>query len=388
MTNNLNHKALYAAFDLYPSAKGAATHISHFSQALFEHYNGGLLYVLGNEKLPTYQQEGNIEIVRFSEAIPNYLERAESYVRAFQEELENHQNLELCHFRDIWSGLAILQQKRSYQTVFEVNGLPSIELPFKYSYLSESTLGKIRQLEDFCMEKADAIVTPSNSIKSNLINRGIPAEKITVIYNGAEIPGQLERPFDAPEKYLIYFGALQKWQGVDVLLKAFAGLRDYKDLKLVICSSNRAKFAKPFKKFVEKLELSESIIWHAQLAKEELYRWVQHAEISIAPLKECSRNLIQGCCPLKVLESMACRTAVVASDIPAVRELVKDRENGKLVKADRPAELSRALRFLLDYPEERQRLATGGFENIRNNFTWDQKKDELKAFYSQLISVI
>ena len=57
--------ALYSAFDLFPSRKGAAIHINKFARALFEEMNGGVLYVLGNEKLPAYQIEENVEIVRF-----------------------------------------------------------------------------------------------------------------------------------------------------------------------------------------------------------------------------------------------------------------------------------------------------------------------------------
>ena len=55
------HKSLYAAFDLYPSSKGAVTHISHNIETLFNFFNGGLLYVLGNENMPVYHDEGNIE---------------------------------------------------------------------------------------------------------------------------------------------------------------------------------------------------------------------------------------------------------------------------------------------------------------------------------------
>ena len=50
-----------------------------------------------------------------------------------------------------------------------------------------------------------------------------------------------EKPVDAPDKYLLYFGALQSWQGVDVLLRSFARLRDLEDLYLVICASNYSR---------------------------------------------------------------------------------------------------------------------------------------------------
>lgn len=384
------HKALYAAFDVYPSAKGAATHIYHNAQTLFEWKGGGWLSVVGSDKLLPYQQEGNVEITRFSEQIPNYLVRAQAYSQYLYDLLETQPQLEICHFRDHWSGVPVLMhkqhQQRSYQTVYEINGLPSIELPYRYPHLSVRTLNKIRSLEEVCYKQADHIITPSKVIKNNLINLGVAAQKITVITNGADVPTTFEKPQEAPQgRYVIYFGALQSWQGFDVLLKAMAYLADYEDLKLVVCASTKQKKTKFYHKVIDKLGLTERVMWQYQLPKRELYNWVHGATFSLAPLKECSRNLEQGCCPLKILESMAMGTPVVASNLPVVNEIISDASLGKLVRADRPAELARAMRILLDYPKLRQQLSEQGKAHIKANFTWQQKRDELKAFYSRIV---
>lgn len=60
------HPALYAAFDRFPSPKGAAVHIGRMASTLFEIMGGGLLYVLRDETLPPYQREDRVEIVRYS----------------------------------------------------------------------------------------------------------------------------------------------------------------------------------------------------------------------------------------------------------------------------------------------------------------------------------
>ena len=49
-------KGLFAAFDVYPSAKGAATHIYQSAWAVLNYTNSALLYVLGNDKCRKYQQ--------------------------------------------------------------------------------------------------------------------------------------------------------------------------------------------------------------------------------------------------------------------------------------------------------------------------------------------
>jgi len=160
-----NHPSLYAAFDLYPSAKGSATHIYYMTQTLFNFFGGGMLVVLGNEKMPQYQEEGSVEIFRFNEPIENYLKRAEAFSHRLSDLISEQSNLQLCHFRDLWGGLAILQKERTYKTVFEVNALFSIELPYKYSDIHPSTLEKIKAIEQFCMEETDVIITPSQTIK-------------------------------------------------------------------------------------------------------------------------------------------------------------------------------------------------------------------------------
>ncbi len=380
----MEHKSLYAAFDLYPSSKGAATHIHYMSKALFEYFGNGYLYVLGNERLPIYQNEENIEIFRFNELIPNYLLRAETFGIQLAAFILERKNLELVHFRDIWSGLAILVPERKYKTVFEVNALMSIELPYRYPFLSKQTLQKIKDLEHFCLQSSNQIICPSNSIKVNLIKLKIPKEKIQVISNGADLDMECAEVLDKPANYIIYFGALQHWQGVDDLIKAFAGLKDFEDLKLVICSSNRPSYSKPYRKLAEKLNVEQNIIWKYQLPKEELYNWVQHAKLSIAPMKDTERNLLQGFSPLKVFESMALKTPVVGTDLPSMREIITDKENGRLVRPDRPAELSRVIRFMLDYPDYANNLGIKGRLTVENNFSWPQKIKELHDIYSKL----
>jgi glycosyltransferase involved in cell wall biosynthesis len=407
------HTALYAAFDIFPSSKGAATHINYFAETLFSIKNDGWLHVLGDSEMPSYQiEDNNIEITRFTEQIPNFLQRTNTYGEQLYDALLSQKNLEICHFRDIWSGLPIISYQNSQnnsqdtsqnianqkpiKTVFEVNSLPSIELPYRYK-LSATTLQNIKSLEQICLNEADKIIVPSEILRNFLIQKGIKNNKISLIYNGAIIPEiskiaenlrnieHIEKFSIMPEEYIIYFGALQSWQGIEILLRAFALLRDKENLYLVICSSLKEKFSRNFHKLAEKLGINDKIIWKYQLSKLDLQTWILSAKLSVAPLTECSRNLEQGCCPLKILESMACAVPVVASDLPVTQELIKQHENGKLVRADRPAELSRAIRLLLDEPEFCRELGQNARKTIVDKFTWVDKQNELREVYSTLV---
>ncbi|NQZ78647.1 MAG: glycosyltransferase [Ekhidna sp.] len=278
--------------------------------------------------------------------------------------------------------------KRPHITsVFEVNGLPSIELPNRFPEISRSTIEKIRVLEDQCLFECDRIVCPSDTIKNHIVARGIGDQKVTVIPNGASIFPISARPRKMPGQYIVYFGALQPWQGVDVLIKAMQYLRDKPELKLVICSSHKEKHAKRFVKLISKLGLQDQVIWKHRLKQKSLIPILQHAIASIASLTECARNLEQGCSPLKIFESMAAKVPLIASDLPVVREILQDGVHAKLVRPDRPAELARAIRLFADYPDHSKTLAENAHKLLLGKYTWDKIDQQLSAFYENLLTL-
>ncbi|MFC2126301.1 glycosyltransferase [Bacteroidota bacterium] len=353
--------AIYAAFDVYPSYKGAATHISHMVDTLAAEFEEITVYSLGpnNVEVPG---GNNVIYERFFPEEPNYLKRASAYTTWLSEELQKKGIIELAHFRDLWSALAIMEHSGIVHTIYEVNAFLPVELPYRYPGISEKTLSRIDKLELQCMLECDIIICPSLVIKSNLEKRGVPGKKIHVVTNGAIVPDHYEKPheLEIPDQYIIYFGALQPWQGVDQLIKAMSYLKDYPDLRLVIAASQKSRYAKALQKLAEKMELGDRILWYFLLEKDELNYLICNALISVVPLTECSRNLEQGCSPIKIFESMANGTAVLASDLPVTREIITDKENGKLLRADRPAELARGIRLLLDNPELRKKMASNG----------------------------
>lgn len=380
--------SLYAAFDVFPSRKGAAVHVDHFARALFRRMDGGLLYVLGAGDLPAHQrEEDGMEIVRHVSPAPNYLARALAYGRQLDTLVAAHgAELRICHFRDIWGGLPLLRPDRRYAALYEVNGLPSIELPCAYDRMAPATLAKLRTYELHCLRHADHVVTPSGVLRRKLASLGVAAEKVTVIPNGAELVGPQPRPPEAPPQYLIYVGALQLWQGVETLLRAFAQLADLPDLHLVICASHASRRIRGLERLAAGLGIAPRVRWQCALSAATLAPWQAHAVLSVAPLTECARNVEQGCAPLKILESLAAGVPVVASDLPAVRELMQDGEHGRLVRPDRPGELARAMRVLLHYPDLRREMGRRARERVAREFQWSQAVARLDAVYSELLA--
>jgi len=378
-----SHEALYASFDRFPSRKGSAVHIDRFARALFAHAGGGLLYVLGGDGLPPYQREDEVEIVRFSRPTDNYLERALAFSARLEALLDQDGgSLRLAHFRDPWSGMAVVQ--RELATVYEVNGLPSVELPYLHPGIPRGTLERIAEVEQRCLDAADAVVVPSPVIAAALERRGVATDRIHVISNGADLAPPTPRPADAPARYLLYFGALQPWQGLDTALRALARLTDLEDLELVVCASVHRRKAKPYRKLAARLGVEHRVRWHFALPEDQLAPWREHAVASLAPLRDCSRNVAQGCAPLKVLESMASGVPVLASDLPVVRDLVDDGEQGLLVAPDRPGELARTVRTLLDFPDRATAMGAAGRARVAERFSWEASVAALADLYASL----
>lgn len=387
--------ALYAAFDVFPSPKGAATHIGQFADALFTAAGGGVLYVLGGPEHPAHQLEGpperRVRIARFNTPIAGFLDRTVAFGARLAGLLDRWApNLSLAHFRDPWSGVPIVADpRRGFATVYEVNGLPSIELPHAWPRVGPRTVRRVRALEAQCWQAADALVVPSPVTAERLVTLGVDAQRITVIPNGADVEAidaaaACPRPAEAPERYLLYFGALQPWQGVDTLLRAFARLADQPDLRLVIISATRRGRARPLHRLAERLALTERVQWRYQRPRAEVWRWAAHAELSVAPLTACARNVEQGCSPLKIIESLAAGTPVVASDLPAVRAVMRDRVHGRLVPPDRPEALARALRVLLELPDVRAEMARAGRAHVAERHRWRDARAALTGLYHRL----
>ncbi len=386
-------RVLYAAFDVVPSPKGASRHITYFTRALVATGCDVTLLTVGLGDLPASDTYAGARVIRVHDAEDNFMRRALRFGDAVWEHLREETGAyDLVHFRDIWSGRAALEARGRfgypYRTLFEVNGLPSVELKYHYPSLRGTDLpAKLRGQEAAALRGADAVVCVSAVTAIYLKSMGAPPEGITVIPNGVDPAGF--RPAGAPSNHaprLVYAGTLASWQGIGTLIQAMPMiLAAFPEARLDLIGPAKGRHQKRLLKLVRKVGLDEESVRFAGPADPaEMPERLAAASVCLAPLSYNDRNVTQGCCPIKVLEYAAVACPIVASDLPVVRELLGEGE-AAFFPADDPAELARQVIYLLSHPEEARAMGQRAAEKVREAFTWERAGERLLEVYGRLL---
>ncbi|MCC6986846.1 MAG: glycosyltransferase family 4 protein [Anaerolineales bacterium] len=382
---------LYTAFDIVPSPKGASTHILHNLRGLVNGGHGVHLITPNDGLLPPEDTIEGAQVTRIPQDLSqNFLARAVHFGRSVLAHLALHPGYEVVHFRNIWDGFHITQNKKKfgYKTLFEVNGLPSIELKYHYPGMDADLLAKIKEQELATLHLADALICPSNVTRDYIASLGLNRKLVTVIPNGVSPSDFPLTPLpvrDGREPVLLYIGTLADWQGLDILIKSLPKILEHQPIKLRIIGRGRSRQRKMLTKQIRKLGLEEHVIVQPAVPHHEIPELIASADICVAPLALNDRNVTQGACPIKILEYMAAGRPLFASNMPIVRELVREDVDGLLFSPSDPDDLAHQALLLLKDMELSQRLAESAAAHVREKFTWHESQKKLLKVVERLV---
>ena len=390
--SNKMRKVLYTAFDIVPSPKGASTHILHNIRGLVNSQYDVHLLTPNDGVLPPQDTVEGARLTRVAQDLSqNFLARAAHFGKAVLTHLTLHPDYDVVHYRNIWDGLMIAQNKKrfGYKTLFEVNGLPSIELKYHYPGIDPNLLTKIKEQEIATLHLSDAIICPSNVTRDYIASLGLERKKVTVIPNGVSSsdfsPSALPRR-EGRVPVLLYIGTLADWQGLDIVIKALPRVLEKQPVQLRIVGRGRSRQRKLLAKQIRKLGVGQSVTIQPAVPHHEVPALIAEADICIAPLGLNDRNVTQGACPIKVLEYMASSRPLIASNLPIVRELVREDVDGLLFSPNDPEDLARQVLALLNDYETSKRLADSATERALTRFTWHQAQKKLVKVYDRLLA--
>jgi glycosyltransferase involved in cell wall biosynthesis len=236
--------------------------------------------------------------------------------------------------------------------------------------------GAASRVEARLFRGTDAVLTVSRALRDYVIERGARPERTLVQPNGVDtqrfrpdrdgagVRESLGIPADA--SVIGFCGSLKPWHGTDVLLQAFAMLRErHSRARLLIVGegpqgpSLRAQSAR--------LGVEADVVFTDRMAHERMADVVCAMDVAAAPYRRVPDFYFS---PLKVYEYMACGRAVVASEVGEIPELVRDGETGLLCASDDPAALAAALGRLLENAPLRGRLGDAArTEALRHDWT-------------------
>jgi glycosyltransferase involved in cell wall biosynthesis len=319
------------------------------------------------------------------------LARATHFGRSVFNHIALHHDYDVVHFRNVWDGLFITQNKKrfGYKTLFEVNGLPSIELKYHYPGIDLNLLTKIKEQEIATLHLSDAIICPSNVTRDYIASLGLNRKLVTVIPNGVSPSDFSPSPLPSREgrvPVLLYIGTLADWQGLEVVIKALPKILEKKAVRLQIVGRGRSRQRKMLTKQIHKLGIEEHVIVQPAVPHHEIPALVAEADVCIAPLGLNDRNVTQGACPIKILEYMAAGRPLIASNMPIVRELVREDMDALLFSPNDPEDLARQALALLNDMELSKRLADSASERALTKFTWHESQKKLVKVYEKLLS--
>lgn len=254
-------------------------------------------------------------------------------------------------------------------------GTPSI-LDFHFEPDPGTTVGRLaasvyRRLTPPVYDLARSVLVRSMAYgRSAASLHSVPETRWRVVPNGVDPTRFHPRAVGSDREYILFVGRLVPYKGLDVLFHALS--LPYFGVPLVVVGDG------PLRKHLEVLarRLRIDVTWRGQVADEELPALYAGAALTVLP--SVTR---QECFGISLLESMACGTPVVASDLPGVADLACI--GGVVAPPRNAAALAARIRHSLksDKLPRGRELA----DRIHREFSWDAVTDRLEAVYQESV---
>ena len=230
-------------------------------------------------------------------------------------------------------------------------------------------------IKRFLIRGANAYITTSEEAKENLIFYGVIKDKIFIAplscpdffyRENIQINNSFIKPF---EKYILFIGRFEEYKGVMYLLEAFKLLRgkyNYKNIGLLLIGSGSLE--KKVQNWVTDNQLDKWIKIENWKPYEDLPQWYFNALMFVCPSFYEPWAFV-------VNEAMAAGLPVIATQaVGAARTLIKNRENGFIIKEKDSEELALKMKELLENETLRRKIANNAYET-QKKYTIDKISD-------------
>ena len=255
-------------------------------------------------------------------------------------------------------------------------------------------------VESTAYASADAIIAVSNGMRTDVLNTYpfVDPANVHVIHNGIDTdlysptpdPTTLtELSIDNTRPYVLFVGRITHQKGLVHLLNAARSFSDDLVLVLAASSPDNHEIASNTAGAVEQLRAArgeDSVVWlKEQVARPTLIKLFSSALAFVCPSIYEPLGIVN-------LEAMACQTAVVASAVGGIPEVVVDGQTGLLVsyEARDPAgferDLAAAVNSLVADPSRATAMGAAGRSRAQSDFGWAAIAERTVAIYQQVLN--
>ncbi len=251
-------------------------------------------------------------------------------------------------------------------------------------------------METRILGEVDGVVAISEALTDELVSRGIPRGKITVVPNGIDEEALVATERDPGLRAMLglddafvvgYLGNLDHWrEGIDVLISAAAELRSRgrNDVAILVVGDGQRRAE--LEAHARRLHLADRVRFTGRVPHEQVAQYYRQMDLFANPrVDERAARLIT---PLKPYEAMALGVPVLVSDLPALREIVDPPHRGAIAPPGDPGGLADAIERLMDDPGGRARAAADALAWVRSERTWASNGPRYRAAYEAILGPI
>ncbi|MGW1544919.1 glycogen synthase [Streptomyces sp. NPDC002309] len=247
--------------------------------------------------------------------------------------------------------------------------------------------------ERTAVEAADAVVAVSGAMREDILAcyPALDPARVHVVHNG--IDTEMYRPdpatdvlrglgIDPARPYVLFVGRITRQKGVPHLLRAVRDIDPSAQVVLCAGAPDTPEIDQEFRELYRELSgVRDGVHWiRRMLPRPEVIQLLTHAAVFACPSVYEPLGIVN-------LEAMACGTAVVASQVGGIPEVVADGKTGLLVPLDEDFEpaLTRALDTVLGDPDGARRMGEAGRERAVGEFGWDTVARRTAGLYADVL---
>lgn len=249
-----------------------------------------------------------------------------------------------------------------------------------------------KALESYVFRHADAVTTICQGLRNDIISRGIPADKVTVIANavdierftfGEEADADLCTKLGMKGKTVLGFiGSFYAYEGLSLLLDALPQmLKRTPDLCLLLVGGGSQEVL--LREKITALGLTDAVVFTGRVAHDQVQAYYNQVDVFVYP--RLPMRLTELVTPLKPLEAMAQGRMVVASDVGGHKELIADKKTGFLFKAGDVNSLAETVVKLVGDRKQWNEIRKAGRDFVETERNWHKSVSHYRALYEKLI---